>query len=273
MGDEPCATRFGNGWGLMGLSLFRVSVCGVLFIRYPMEPQQSFPSLFVFFLRQLPRKLDPWVDFVLVHEVDSIQFLPAWFAKLAHGVVKRAGFRYSYFYRVEKRTGSVKGELQMMSGVSKPAGLTTTVELKGHLIDSLTLSKVIDLVQQLGGDYRLNDIRIGSLKKDISAISMTLIARDEQSLQQLLTAITPYGATPEENDAVNTLVCKQDGVCPEEAYQVKLPQRAHVGGNWKELSNGGTWVLALDGDHPVMKPVTELRQGDRLVSGTHGLQW
>lgn len=161
----------------------------------------------------------------------------------------------------------------MMSGVSGPAGLTTTVELKGHLIDSLTLSKVIDRVQQLGGDYRLNDIRIGSLKKDISAISMTLIAQDAQSLQQLLAAITPYGATPEENDAVNTIVCSQEGVCPDEAYVVKLPKQAHVDGAWKPLSNGGQWVLVLDGGQPVMKPVSKLHQGDLLVCGTHGLQW
>lgn len=161
----------------------------------------------------------------------------------------------------------------MMSGVSGPAGLTTTVELKGHLIDSLTLSKVIDRVQQLGGDYRLNDIRIGSLKKDISAISMTLIAKDAQSLQQLLTAITPYGATPEENDAVNTMVCSQDGVCPDEAYVVRLPQQAHVEGAWKALTNGGQWVLALNDGQPMMKPVSQLRKGDLLVCGTHGLQW
>jgi hypothetical protein len=167
----------------------------------------------------------------------------------------------------------VKGEVQMMSGVSESTGLTSTVELKGHLIDSLTLSKVIDLVQQLGGDYRLNDIRIGSLKKDISAINMTLMANDEATLQTLLAAIAPYGATPEKNDDVKPLVCEQDGICPEEAYRVKLPRQAHVAGAWRALPNGGAWTLVLDGEKPVMKPVSDLRQGDQVVSGTHGLQW
>ena len=102
---------------------------------------------------------------------------------------------------------------------------------------------------------------------------MTLMANDEATLQQLLTAIAPYGAKPEENDSVNTLACPQDGVSPEGAYLVKLPQRAHVEGTWKTLANGGQWVLALDGGQPVMKPVMELRKGDTVVRGTHGLQW
>jgi hypothetical protein len=92
-------------------------------------------------------------------------------------------------------------------------------------------------------------------------------------MQQLLAAIMPYGATPEENEAVNTIVCLQDGVCPDEAYMVKLPQQAHVDGRWKTLTSGGVWALVLERGDPTMKPVAELRKGDILVRGTHGLQW
>ncbi len=160
-----------------------------------------------------------------------------------------------------------------MSGASGSVGLTTTVELKGHLIDSLTLSKVIDTVQQLGGDYRLNDIRVGSLKKDISSINMTLIAPDHQVLAKLLEAITPYGAVPGDQDQPETLTCEQDGVLSPNAYTVKLPQRVHHLESWLPVENGGAWTLVLESGQAHMRPVSQLCKGDVLVSGTHGLQW
>jgi len=160
-----------------------------------------------------------------------------------------------------------------MSGAPGQVELTTTVELKGHLIDSLTLSKVADLVHQLGGDYRLNDIRVGSLKKDISSITMTLMAPNATIMQQLTEALTPYGATAAENAEVNTITCQQDGTYPEEAYVLKLPQRVYSQGSWQLLENGGTWVLVLEEGHPRMKPAAALRKGDILVNGTRGLQW
>lgn len=160
-----------------------------------------------------------------------------------------------------------------MSGTSGSVGLNTTVELKGHLIDSLTLSKVIDIVQQLGGDYHLNDIRVGSLKKDISSINMTLMAPNQQVMAQLMDAITPYGAVAGDQDEPETLTCEQDGLLPKAAYSVKLPQRVHHAGQWVPVENGGTWALIMETDQARMKRVSELKRGDVLVSGTHGLQW
>jgi hypothetical protein len=164
--------------------------------------------------------------------------------------------------------------MEVMSGISGEAtALTRTVELKGHLIDSLTLSKVIDRVQQLGGDYRLNDIRIGSLKKDITAINMTLSAPDEALLKAILEMLTPYGAFPAEQENVSTVVCDADGQAPESAYQVKLPTQAHVDGNWIPVAQGGVWVMVLNGNEAVMKPLSAVRRGDALVRGTQGLHW
>jgi len=161
-----------------------------------------------------------------------------------------------------------------MSGVTGSVGLSAGVELKGHLIDSLTLSKVIDLVQQLGGDYQLNDIRVGSLKKDISAINMTLYASTQQVMEQLLAAIAPYGAVVgSDQEEPQTATCQQAGQLPVDAFGVKLPKRVYCQGGWQDVANGGLSALVLEGGTPRIKPVAELKQGDVLVSGTHGLQW
>jgi hypothetical protein len=161
-----------------------------------------------------------------------------------------------------------------MSGVLEPVGLSATVELKGHLIDSLTLSKVVDRVQQLGGDYQLNDLRVGNLKKDITFVNLTLTAPDQTVMDQLLEAIAPYGVVAgSDQQASETVVCQEPGRLPTDAFEVKLPRRVFQQGDWQDVANGGPWALVLEGSVPRMKPVSDLRQGDILVSGPHGLQW
>lgn len=77
---------------------------------------------------------------------------------------------------------------------SSPASLSATITLQGHLIDSLTLAKVIDIIQAGGGNYQINDIRIGIHKTDFTSANMTLFAPDEARLQKILEAIRPHGA-------------------------------------------------------------------------------
>ena len=38
--------------------------------------------------------------------------------------------------------------------------VSIVVELTGHIIDSLTLAKVIDKIQMTGFDYQVNDLRV-----------------------------------------------------------------------------------------------------------------
>lgn len=159
-----------------------------------------------------------------------------------------------------------------MSGSIEQAALTRTVELKGHVIDSLTLSKVIDLVQQLGGDYRLNDIRVGSLKKDVSSLNLTLMAPDTTTMKQLLEAVVPYGAVAEASDA-EIVVCQKAGVLPEEAYLVKLPRKVRQKGQWVSVEDGGAWTLRLQDGQAQLVAVGQLQVGDQVVRGTHGLDW
>ncbi len=166
-----------------------------------------------------------------------------------------------------------------MSGPVEPSALpasvlTATVELKGHLIDSLTLSKVVDLIQQLGGDYLVNDLRVGNLKKDISFANMTLWAPTEAVMAELLEAIAPYGAVASiapENP--KTVTCTAAGSLPDGAFAVKLPQQVFMAGAWHPVASGGLWALVLTDGAPRMVSVRDLQPGDILVSGSQGLQW
>jgi hypothetical protein len=44
-----------------------------------------------------------------------------------------------------------------------------TILLHGHIIDSLLLPKVLDLILQFGGMFELADIRIGKTRQETSS--------------------------------------------------------------------------------------------------------
>jgi hypothetical protein len=67
-------------------------------------------------------------------------------------------------------------------------------ELKGHILDSLTLSKVIDLIQQNGLDYELSHLRIGQDKADLSSATLVLYSESEAQLSLVAKELSPHGA-------------------------------------------------------------------------------
>jgi N-dimethylarginine dimethylaminohydrolase len=67
------------------------------------------------------------------------------------------------------------------------------IELRGHLLDSLTLAKVLDVIQQAGGEYALEDMSVGERKEMFSRARLTVTGQDESHLSNLLEALKPYG--------------------------------------------------------------------------------
>jgi N-dimethylarginine dimethylaminohydrolase len=69
----------------------------------------------------------------------------------------------------------------------------STVELRGHLLDSLTLAKVLDKIQAHQAGYELHNIQVGSRRDHLSSVSLTIQANSTDHLNQVLEALQPYG--------------------------------------------------------------------------------
>ena len=48
------------------------------------------------------------------------------------------------------------------------AAVVEDVEIRGHIIDSLILPKVLDLITSVGGSFRIKRITIGQARTDAS---------------------------------------------------------------------------------------------------------
>lgn len=150
-----------------------------------------------------------------------------------------------------------------------------TVEFKGHLFDSLTLSKVADQILQRGADYRLNDVRIGTARHDFSSVSLTVLADDAQKLARLLEDLKVYGATPVGGSATLS-PCPAAGQLPADAVEIRLPARVRVQGNWLALDGGNhalTIVVDPASSQARLAAVDTLAEGDLVVCGSQGVEW
>ena len=69
------------------------------------------------------------------------------------------------------------------------------IEVRGHLIDSLILTKIFDSVMDLDGKFEVLDIMVGKKKTDESYAKLLVQGKNKNNLEKILEVIYRYGAT------------------------------------------------------------------------------
>jgi lysine-ketoglutarate reductase/saccharopine dehydrogenase-like protein (TIGR00300 family) len=158
---------------------------------------------------------------------------------------------------------------------SAPTAARETVELEGHIIDSLLLAKVLDLIVSAGADYSLVDVEIGRTATDVSRARLEIRAAGVAELATLLEALQVQGVNPVEVGEARLEAAPSDGVLPTGFYSTtNLPTAVHLGGAWREVANPEmdcALVANLDGT-VVTCPMHRVRAGDLVVVGRGGVR-
>src|ERR1700752_4846250 len=92
------------------------------------------------------------------------------------------------------------------------------VEIRGHIIDSLLLPKVLDEILTHGGSYVIKDIRIGERQTDPSQARIEVRAPTGTALQEILNTIHDHGAVPISTRDCTFVPADMDGAFPEGFY-------------------------------------------------------
>ena len=148
--------------------------------------------------------------------------------------------------------------------------LSETVHLDGHIIDSGTLSKVLDLILLHGGDYEIATFQIGTTREAASHAEIVVRADAEATLHQVLQEIGQHGANPVAHDA-EWVPAPADGVFPTDFYSTtNLESYVRHAGQWLhveqiEMDCGVTLVQRPDGPHAVTVPMHRIRKGDQVL--------
>ncbi len=155
-------------------------------------------------------------------------------------------------------------------------GFSEEISLEGHIIDSGILSKVWGTVMDLGGEFELQEIRVGRRKNETSYARMKISADSDAQLQRILNALQDDGAVVVSPHDVRTVPAPGDGALPDDFYSTtNLPTQVRLSGNWVDVS--GTemdLVIVVDPERSTaqMIPMADVRQGDCVVVGHDGIR-
>lgn len=69
------------------------------------------------------------------------------------------------------------------------------LKLRGHIIDSLILSKLLDKIAELDVDCYTADIKIGPRREDVSEATFVIESDDQKKLDEAVALAKKHGAT------------------------------------------------------------------------------
>jgi lysine-ketoglutarate reductase/saccharopine dehydrogenase-like protein (TIGR00300 family) len=151
-----------------------------------------------------------------------------------------------------------------------------SVRLEGHIIDSLVLAKVLDLILMMGGTFDLEDVHIGKTREEPSHARILIRTSSRALLDDILKAIQPHGAAVEREADCRTDTALADGVLPDDFYATThLPTQIRLGGQWLDVDRiEMDLAIAVNeaGYTAQAMPMGDIRRGDRIVVGREGVR-
>lgn len=150
------------------------------------------------------------------------------------------------------------------------------VEVRGHIIDSLILPKILDGITAAGGAFQIKDIAIGQSRHDPSHALLEVRADSQELLDSILATISDHGAR-----AVVDLDCRLveadiAGAFPESFYSTTNQRtQVRVAGKWVDVADQEMDCgIAVDPEAHSARclPMTEVAVGQKLVVGHAGVR-
>lgn len=150
------------------------------------------------------------------------------------------------------------------------------VEVEGHLIDSMILTKIFDRVMDLGGDFEVLEFKIGKSKKDYSYARLLVKGRDEHHLKTLMKELTLLGAVKTEPEEASLKPAPEDMVLPEGFYSTtNHPTAIRLNDAWvqvEDLTMDKVIVYDEKAERAFCKPIRDVKKGDLIVVGEGGVR-
>jgi lysine-ketoglutarate reductase/saccharopine dehydrogenase-like protein (TIGR00300 family) len=155
-------------------------------------------------------------------------------------------------------------------------GFSEEITLEGHIIDSGILAQVWGTIMDLGGEFDLQEIRVGRHKTETSFARMKVFANSDEQLHRILNAIQGEGAEIVSRGDVQSEPAPMDGVLPDDFYSTThFPTQVRLKGKWVDVA--GTemdLVIAIDRAQAAarMIPMADVRQGEQIAVGHEGIR-
>ena len=150
------------------------------------------------------------------------------------------------------------------------------IELSGHIIDSWTLPRAWDIIMDRGGNFAVEQMRVGTSKTEPSYARLKIEAPNDEILELILSELQQFGAVLVHGGDVQTLPVEQNGVLPAKFYSTtNLPTQIRLKGQWVNVE-GIEMDVAIIIDRAsglaFCRPMHEVQVGDQVVVGHDGIR-
>ncbi|MEE8255661.1 MAG: TIGR00300 family protein [Nitrosopumilaceae archaeon] len=148
------------------------------------------------------------------------------------------------------------------------------IEVSGHIIDSLILSKIFDGVMDLDGEFEILKIKIGKKKRDESYAKLRIIGKNQKHLDQILELVYREGATAKIQKEVKLKGAPKNCTMPENFYSTT--------NNHTQIFRNGKWIkvenmmmdkcIVVKANKAKCVPIREIKKGDKIMIGEDGVK-
>ncbi|MBE6499039.1 MAG: TIGR00300 family protein [Methanobrevibacter thaueri] len=150
------------------------------------------------------------------------------------------------------------------------------IELSGHIIDSLTLTRTMGIIMDKGGEFDILEIDVGRKKSDVSHAKIEVSANSPELLESILDELSVLGASIDEIKEVNLIASVKDKVAPEGFYS-SSNHTTHIfyDGDWipvEEIEMDCLVVVDENEKRAFVKPIANIKAGDKIVVGLDGVK-
>jgi len=148
------------------------------------------------------------------------------------------------------------------------------IEVKGHLIDSLILTKIFDIIMDLKGEFQVLEIKIGKRKGDTSYAKLLVQARNQNQLDEILEFVYREGATALIQKEIKLKTVLKNMVMPENFYSTTNNQtQIFYKKSWHDVGNMMMdKCIVVNSRGAKCVPIKDLKKGDKVVVGETGVK-
>ena len=150
------------------------------------------------------------------------------------------------------------------------------IEVKGHLIDSMILTRVFDKIMDLKGDFQVLEFSVGKKKKDFSYARLLIQGNDRDHLHQILESVYREGAQPVSVQEVILGRADENMVMVDNFYSTtNNATQIYYDGSWinvQEMMMDKCIVVDTERKAAVCKMIRDIKKGDRMVVGEQGVR-
>lgn len=147
------------------------------------------------------------------------------------------------------------------------------VEVNGHLIDSMIITKILDVIMDLHGEFDVKEFNIGKKKNMKSRARLEITGKSQEHLDEILDSVYREGALPIQQKEVSLKRAARKCVMPDDFYSTTNNRTSiYYNGKWIKVENMMMdKCIVLKGEKAFCTPIRDVRRDDRIVVGDDGV--